>query len=65
MKTTTTAPTVAELAQDYRAADAAYQLAYGAFLTGAKTTAEMKAADKAKSKAFRAYAKAKKAAFSF
>lgn len=60
-----TAPTVADLAQAYRNADAAYQLAYAAFLTGSMTTAEMKTAEKAKSKAFREYAKAKKASFNF
>lgn len=65
MKNTATAPTVADLAQAYRASDAAYQLAYAAFLVGAKTTTEMKAAEKAKSKAFRAYAKAKKASLNF
>ena len=65
MKNTATAPTVADLAQTYRAADAAYQLAYAAFLTGSKTFAEMKAAERAKSKAFREYAKAKKASFKF
>jgi hypothetical protein len=58
---TTSAPTVAELAQAYRDADAAYQLAYAAFLTGSKTHDEMKAAERAKAKAFRKYAKAKKA----
>jgi hypothetical protein len=58
-------PTVADLAQAYRDANAAYQLAYAAFLTGSKTNAEMKAAERAKSKAFREYARAKKAAFIF
>lgn len=62
---TTTALTVADLAQAYRNADAAYQLAYAAFLTGSKTHGEMKAAERAKSKAFREYAKAKKASFNF
>lgn len=65
MKNTATDLTVAELAQIYRDADAAYQLAYAAFLSGSMTNADMKLAERAKAKAFKEYAKAKKASFRF
>ena len=62
---TTTTALVQDLAQKYRDADAAYQMAYAAFLSGSMTAAEMKVKERAKAKAFREYAKGKKAKFNF
>jgi hypothetical protein len=57
--------TVQDLAQTYRDADAAYQYAYAAYLSGSMGYAEMKLKERAKAKAFSQYAKAKKASFRF
>lgn len=54
-----------ELKNRYQLADSEYQLGYAAFLSGSWTYAMMKAAERAKSKAFRKYAKAKKTSLNF
>jgi len=54
-----------ELKDRYQSADSEYQLGYAAYLSGSKTTSEIKSLERAKRQAFQGYAKAKKAAMRF